>query len=245
VLVSVPDADHPISEIGWSASGTVTSTFSADTILSRFAAATLHYGASDAASPVAQTLGVQGVVAGTSNTAGALWTFQDSVGTGTGISGGYAFQVAPAGGTGSTQNSRSTALAIAGGTGSVSMPLLASSSAAQTGTVCWSSTALTYDPTLGCLTSSMRFKHDPEALTGALDEVLRMEPISYLRNDRPDLGRQVGLMAEQIETIDPRLVGLDDQGRPLGVRYMNAVAVLVAAMKEQQAEIADLQRRVR
>jgi len=55
--------------------------------LTRKAAANLRFGADDAASPVAQTLSVQSVVAGTSNTAGADWTLTGSQNTGSGLAG--------------------------------------------------------------------------------------------------------------------------------------------------------------
>jgi len=83
-----------------------------DVILGRNAAASLRLGAADAAAPVAQTLGVQGVVAGTANTAGANWTLQGSEGTGTGAGGSIIFQTAPAGGEGSAQNAFATAVTI-------------------------------------------------------------------------------------------------------------------------------------
>jgi hypothetical protein len=84
-----------------------------DTILTRRAAANLRFGAADAAAPVAQTLSVQSVVAGTTNTAGANLTITGSQGTGTGAGGSIIFQVAPAGSSGSAQNALFTALTIA------------------------------------------------------------------------------------------------------------------------------------
>jgi hypothetical protein len=57
---------------------------------------------------------------GVSNTAGANLTITGSQGTGTGAGGSIIFQVAPAGSTGSAQNSLSTALTIAS-TGAVSV----------------------------------------------------------------------------------------------------------------------------
>ena len=84
----------------------------ADVVLSRRAAYNLRLGAADAAAPVAQTLSVQSVVAGTSNTAGANLTITGSQGTGTGAGGDIIFQVAPAGATGSSQNALATALTI-------------------------------------------------------------------------------------------------------------------------------------
>lgn len=87
-------------------------TFNTTTILTFPGAATLHLGAADAASPVAQTLGVQGVVTATSNTAGANFTIAGSQGTGTGVGGSIIIQVAPAGSTGSTPNALATAVTI-------------------------------------------------------------------------------------------------------------------------------------
>ena len=87
--------------------------WSTDLILTRSAAATLQIGAADAASPVAQTIIGQSVVAGTSNTAGASFTIGGSKGTGSGAGGSLVFQVAPAGSSGSTQNSLTAALTIA------------------------------------------------------------------------------------------------------------------------------------
>lgn len=83
-----------------------------DLFLERAAAANLRQGAPDAASPVAQIASVQSVVAGTSNTAGAAWTFKGSQGTGTGAGGSILFQTAPAGTTGTAQNALATALII-------------------------------------------------------------------------------------------------------------------------------------
>ena len=83
-----------------------------DLILTRRGAANLRLGAADAAAPVAQTLSVQSVVAGTTNTAGTNLTITGSQGTGTGAGGSLIFQVAPAGSSGSAQNALATALTI-------------------------------------------------------------------------------------------------------------------------------------
>jgi len=73
---------------------------------------TVQFGSADAALPVAQTLRAQGVVAGTTNIAGANWTFKGSQSTGTGAGGSIIFQTAAAGVSGSTQNALATALTI-------------------------------------------------------------------------------------------------------------------------------------
>jgi hypothetical protein len=74
----------------------------------QFLSANLVLGAADAAAPVAQTLSVQSVVAGTTNTAGANWTFTASKGTGTGAGGALLFAGAVPGSSGSSQNAAST-----------------------------------------------------------------------------------------------------------------------------------------
>lgn len=87
---------------------------SVDLLLRRAAAAHLAFGTTDAASPVAQTLSVQNVVAGTSNTAGANWTHIGSRGTGTGVGGDIIFQTAPAGSSGTSQNILVNAFTVKG-----------------------------------------------------------------------------------------------------------------------------------
>lgn len=84
-----------------------------DLFIGRAAAANLLLGATiGAAAPVAQTISVQNVLTGTSNTAGANWTFAGSQGTGTGVGGSLIFQAAPAGSTGTSVNALATALTI-------------------------------------------------------------------------------------------------------------------------------------
>jgi hypothetical protein len=128
-----------------------------DVILGRRAAANLRLGAADAAAPVAQTLSVQGVVAGTSNTAGASLTIAGSQGTGTGAGGSIVFQVAPAGSSGTAQNALATALTIASN---------------QTATFANNVTASNFIASPGS-TASVRARGDSGLFTlGAADDVI-------------------------------------------------------------------------
>jgi len=99
-------SDAPVA---WTSSS-INAAGTRDTFLTRRGAANLRFGAADAAAPVAQTLSVQSVVAGTTNTAGANLTITGSQGTGTGAGGSIIFQVAPAGSSGTAQNSLVTFL---------------------------------------------------------------------------------------------------------------------------------------
>ena len=86
--------------------------FNSDTTFSRGAIRNFRFGAADAATALAQTLSVQSVVAGTSNTAGTAFTINGSQGTGSGAGGSIVFQVASAGGSGTAQNTLVAALTI-------------------------------------------------------------------------------------------------------------------------------------
>lgn len=88
--------------IGWTNGHALSS--ASDAMLSRKAAANIRLGNADAAAPVAQTLSVQSVVAGTTNIAGTDLTITGSQGTGTGAGGKITFSAANAGTSGSTQN---------------------------------------------------------------------------------------------------------------------------------------------
>lgn len=76
------------------------------------ASATFQHGALDAASPVAQTIKFQDVVAGTSNTSGVAATIQLPAGTGSGNGGTLAIQYAVQGAPGTAKHTWANALAI-------------------------------------------------------------------------------------------------------------------------------------
>lgn len=83
--------------------------------LSNPATATWQLGQLDAASPVAQTLQVQSVVAGNTNVAGATWTLRGSLSNGSG-GGDVVFQTTLSSAASGTQNTAVTALTLKGGT---------------------------------------------------------------------------------------------------------------------------------
>ena len=95
------------------------------TVLYSPTAANLRLGGADAAAPVGQILSVQNVVTGTTNTAGANFTINGSQGTGTGVGGNIFFLLSPAGASGTTQNSLTTALTLSPTPNSVSSTLAA------------------------------------------------------------------------------------------------------------------------
>jgi hypothetical protein len=131
--------------------------------------------------------------------------------------------------------------------GALAFPNLTQSAAAQSGTVCFSTSGnlVTYDATLGCLTSLEELKDIHGPITNALAEVMAFKPFWFTPVDRPagsDLREQPGFGAHQIEAVDKRLVGYDDRGNLRGVRYMEMTAVLTAAFQELKNDFDDYRR---
>ena len=93
-------------------STTTTGTGSLDTFISRRAAAGLQFGAADAASPIAQTISFQSVVAGNANTAAVNSTFQGSLSNGNGLGGLFLFNISNSVAASGTQNTATTRFSI-------------------------------------------------------------------------------------------------------------------------------------
>lgn len=186
----------------------------------------------------AGTSGAYNIVIGISNSADTPTT---STSNWFGIFGNSATPFISASGTGTPTTETMT---LHGST--MVMPDLTSSTAAQTGSLCWSAAGLTYDGTNTCLVSSRKFKENINPLTdeSGLREVMKLNPVSYYYKDKKMGGdkEQVGLIAEDVNDVDKRLVGFDDKGEVHSVKYENLTAILVKGMQEQQKEIDELKK---
>jgi len=89
--------------------------------------------------------------------------------------------------------------------------------------------------------SDKRWKTNIKPLQGALDNVLKLQGVSYNWNtkDYPNNGfddkPQIGFVAQEVEPVLPELVSTDDNGYK-GVDYDKMTAVLVEAVKELKAQ---------
>jgi hypothetical protein len=102
---------------------------------------------------------------------------------------------------------------------------------------------------LGTMPCSQRFKDNIRPM-GKLSEVLfALEPVTfhYKKELDPVGGSQFGLVAEQVEKVDPDLVVRDTNGKPYTVRYDQVNAMLLneflkehKQVEEQQATITQL-----
>jgi hypothetical protein len=82
---------------------------------------------------------------------------------------------------------------------------------------------------LGTTTSSARFKDAIRPMDKASEAILSLKPVTfrYKKDLDPEGVPQFGLVAEQVEKVNPELVAYDAQGKPYTVRYEAVNAMLL------------------
>ena len=82
---------------------------------------------------------------------------------------------------------------------------------------------------LGTATSSKRFKKDIKPMDKASESLLRLKPVTfrYKMEIDPAGTPQFGLVAEDVEKVNPDLVVHDKQGKAYSVRYDQVNAMLL------------------
>lgn len=111
---------------------------------------------------------------------------------------------------------------------------------------------------LGTLTSSRRFKREIEPMASSSEALLKLRPVTFRYNADIDAQGipQFGLIAEQVNEIDPELVLRDETGKIHTVRYEAVNAMLLneflkdhrrieeqqAALSQKEAELAEVKR---
>ena len=97
------------------------------------------------------------------------------------------------------------------------------------------------DGHLGTTTSSARFKENIRPMNKESEELLFLQPVTfrYKHDLDPDGIPQFGLVAEQVEKIDPNLVARDDEGKPYGVRYEAVNAMLLNEFLKEHRKVEE------
>jgi hypothetical protein len=91
--------------------------------------------------------------------------------------------------------------------------------------------------------SDARLKRAILAIPDALTLVGRMRGVTFERIDRPEAGRQIGVVAQEMRELCPEVVAEGKDGM-LSVAYGNLVAVLIEAVKELTVKVAALEARL-
>ena len=100
---------------------------------------------------------------------------------------------------------------------------------------------------LGTTSSSRRFKNDIKAMDKASEAILALKPVTFHYNNDKTNTAQFGLVAEEVEQVNPDLIVRSPDGKPYTVRYDAVNAMLLNEFlkehrknEEQEKTIAEL-----
>jgi len=99
------------------------------------------------------------------------------------------------------------------------------------------------DGHLGTTTSSVRFKEDIKPMDTASEAIVRLKPVTFrYKHDLDPVGiPQFGLVAEDVEKVNPDLVARDEQGKPYTVRYEAVNAMLLNEFLKEHRKVEKLE----
>ena len=96
---------------------------------------------------------------------------------------------------------------------------------------------------LGTSTSSKRFKECIQPMDQASEALFSLKPVSfrYRKEIDPTGTSQLGLVAEEVEKVNPDLVVRDKQGKPYSVRYDQVNAMLLNEFLKEHQKVQKLE----
>jgi hypothetical protein len=96
---------------------------------------------------------------------------------------------------------------------------------------------------LGTMVSSERFKDAIEPMDKASESIFALKPVTfrYKQELDPHAIPQFGLVAEQVEKVNPDLVARDEQGKPYTVRYEAVNAMLLNEFLKEHSKVEKLE----
>jgi len=102
------------------------------------------------------------------------------------------------------------------------------------------------DGQLGTNTSSRRFKNEIKPMDRASEVLLALKPVTFrYKNEIDPQGRsQFGLVAEEVETVNPNLVVRDKEGKPYSVRYDQVNAMLLNEFLKEHRTVQAQQKEI-
>jgi hypothetical protein len=99
------------------------------------------------------------------------------------------------------------------------------------------------DGKLGTTVSSRRFKDDIKPMDKISEAILSLQPVTfhYKKELDPTTTAQFGLVAEDVEKVNPDLVVRDKDGRPYSVRYDQVNAMLLNEFLKEHRKVEQLE----
>jgi trimeric autotransporter adhesin len=100
---------------------------------------------------------------------------------------------------------------------------------------------------LGTVVSSVRFKDEIKAMDKASEAILALKPVTFRYKPEldPDGFPQFGLVAEEVEKINPDLVARDEQGKAYTVRYEAVNAMLLNEFLKEHRKVESLEKQLK
>ena len=102
------------------------------------------------------------------------------------------------------------------------------------------------DGKLGTATSSARFKDEIQPMDKVSETILALKPVTFRYKKEIDSKRipQFGLVAEEVEKVNPNLVARGRDGKPYTVRYDAVNAMLLNEFLKEHATVQELKREI-
>jgi Uncharacterized conserved protein len=99
---------------------------------------------------------------------------------------------------------------------------------------------------LGTVTSSARFKDEIKPMDKASEAILGLKPVTfrYKKELDPDGIPQFGLVAEEVEKVNPELVVRDAEGKVYSVRYEAVNAMLLNEFLKEHSTVQGQQKEI-
>jgi len=96
---------------------------------------------------------------------------------------------------------------------------------------------------LGVAASSARFKEATKPMDKTSESILALKPVTfrYKKDIDPDGIPQFGLVAEDVEKVNPDLVVRDKEGKPYSVRYDQVNAMLLNEFLKEHRKVQKLE----
>src|SRR5262249_24338872 len=96
---------------------------------------------------------------------------------------------------------------------------------------------------LGTSTSSRRFKEDIKPMERASEAIFALKPVTfhYKKDIAPQGVPQFGLVAEDVEKVDPDLVLRDNEGKTYSVRYDQINTMLLNEFLKEHRKVEKLE----
>ena len=96
---------------------------------------------------------------------------------------------------------------------------------------------------LGTTASSARFKDEIKPMDQTSEAILQLKPVTFrYKHEQDSKGiRQFGLIAEEVEKVDPDLVARDTQGKVYTVRYEAVNAMLLNEFLKEHRRVQELE----